>query len=53
MTMHPLRPSGRASVTLSWTKPAAADLDALETYIATDNSPAVAIDVVPFYFVGT
>lgn len=31
---------------LKWTDLAARDLDHIETYIATENSPAVAIDIV-------
>lgn len=31
---------------LRWTRPAANDLDDIEVYIAEDNSPVVAVDVV-------
>lgn len=31
---------------LKWTRPAASDLENIEVYIAEDNSPNVAIDVV-------
>lgn len=37
---------GKRSVQLRWTELALADLDRIETWVATESSPIVAIDVV-------